>query len=221
MKKLMRAILATGALPLLGAVTSGLPPHAPGNLDGPAALAKLLEGNRRYATAEVGTAQPFARQRAQSAATQHPFAVIVACADSRVAPELVFDQGLGQLFVIRTAGNLVDDFALGSLEYAVEHLGVRLVLVLGHERCGAIGAALLGGPATGHVRAIVDALAPAIAAGRAAAADPFEAAVAANARTVAQKIRTSQPALSDLAHAEVTVASARYDLDTGLVTLLE
>lgn len=194
--------------------------HGAANVNGRAALAKLLESNRRYVNTDAATAQPLAKQRAESATTQHPFAVVVACADSRVAPELVFDQGLGALFVIRTAGNLVEDFALGSIEYAVEHLGVRLVLVLGHERCGAVGAALDAASATGHVRALVAAIAPAIAHGR-TSADPIDACVVANARAVAEKIRRSQPALSELAHADVTIVSARYDLDTGLVTLLE
>jgi carbonic anhydrase len=212
--------LTFASLPSFASAFAAASSHGADNVDGPAALAKLLEGNRRYVNTEVAAAQPLARQRAQSATTQHPFAIVVACADSRVAPELVFDQGLGALFVIRTAGNLVEDFALGSIEYAVEHLGVRLVLVLGHERCGAVGAALAAAPATGHVRALVAAIAPAVVNSR-ASADPIDACVVANTRAVAEKIRHSQPALSELAHGEVSIVSARYDLDTGLVTLLE
>jgi carbonic anhydrase len=102
-----------------------------------AAVAKLTEGNARYVSKSVSTGKPTAKARAATAQSQHPFAIIVGCADSRTSPELVFDQNIGDLFVIRTAGNLVDDYALGSIEYAVAHLGAKLIVVLGHERCGA------------------------------------------------------------------------------------
>lgn len=185
------------------------------------ALTRLLEGNRRYIKAESSTAQPVAKQRSAAAQTQHPFAIVVACADSRVAPEIVFDQGIGALFVVRTAGNLVDTYALGSIEYAVEHLGARLVIVVGHERCGAVQAALKGGEAPGNVRALLEAIAPAIQRSKSAGGDPLDAAVAENARLVAAKIRASKPALSELAHSQVKIVAARYDLDTGVVTLVE
>ena len=98
------------------------------------ALARLKAGNERFASSKVSSSKPVAARRAETAKEQHPFAIVVACADSRSAPEIVFDQNIGDLFVIRTAGNLVDDYALGSIEYAVEHLGARLIVVLGHER---------------------------------------------------------------------------------------
>jgi carbonic anhydrase len=170
---------------------------------------------------ETSSSKPVARQRTALANGQHPFAVVVACADSRVAPEIVFDLGLGDAFVVRTAGNLVDPFALGSIEYAVAHLGARLVVVLGHERCGAVSAALKGGEAPGHVRAIVEAIAPAVQRSKGAAGDPLDAAVAENAQGVAKKIRDSRPALSQLAQAEVRIVAARYDLDTGVVSWIE
>jgi len=106
-----------------------------------AALAKLKEGNARFVASKVSDGKPTAAKRAETAQAQHPFAIILGCADSRTAPEIIFDQNIGDLFVIRTAGNLVDDHALGSIEYAVEHLGARLIVVLGHERCGAVTAA--------------------------------------------------------------------------------
>jgi carbonic anhydrase len=216
---LRHALLSTGLALALGAVAGA---SEGGGVDGSTALARLQEGNRRFVNADVSPAKPLARQRAATAQTQRPFAIVVACADSRVAPEIVFDQGLGELFVIRTAGNLVDDYALGSIEYAVDHLGARLVLVLGHERCGAVAAALSGGEAPGHVRALVDAIAPAVKRSHVAGGgDPLDAAVVENARAVAKKIRESRPALSDLAHAEVKIVAARYDLDSGVVTLIE
>jgi len=96
------------------------------------ALAWLKEGNHRFVANPTSKGKPTAAKRIETAQSQHPFAIIVGCADSRTAPELVFDQNIGDLFVVRTAGNLVDDHALGSIEYAVDHLGSRLVVVLGH-----------------------------------------------------------------------------------------
>src|SRR2546429_3953802 len=107
------------------------------SVDADAALAKLKEGNLRFSTSDVSQGKPTAARRSETAQAQHPFAIIIGCADSRTAPELVFDQNLGDLFVVRTAGNLVDDHALGTIEYGVSALGARLVVVLGHERCGA------------------------------------------------------------------------------------
>src|SRR6266516_1683319 len=125
------------------------PPAASVSAD--AALAKLKEGNLRFATSEESKGKPTAARRKETAQAQQPFAIIVACADSRTGPELVFDQNLGALFVIRTAGNLIDDHALGSIEYAVAHAGARLIVVLGHERCGAVEAALKSDHAPGHI----------------------------------------------------------------------
>jgi Carbonic anhydrase len=102
--------------------------HAVPSLGADAALAKLKAGNARFVSRSVSAGKPTAERRAATAKTQHPFAIIVGCADSRTSPELVFDQNIGDLFVIRTAGNLVDDYALGSIEYAVAHLGTRLIL---------------------------------------------------------------------------------------------
>src|SRR6266478_6185034 len=116
--------------------------HPAASVSADAALAKLKEGNLRFASSEVSQSKPTAARRAETAQEQHPFAIIVGCADSRTAPELVFDQNLGDLFVVRTAGNLVDDHALGTIEYGVAHLGARLIVVLGHQRCGAVKAAL-------------------------------------------------------------------------------
>ena len=141
--------------------------------------------------------------------------LVVGCADSRTAPEIVFDQGIGDLFVIRTAGNLVDDYALGSIEYAVEHLGVRLIVVLGHERCGAVTAALASASAPGHINALVRDIQPAVAATKGREGDKLANAIHENDAAVAAKIR-KQAQLGDLA-AQVRVVEAYYDLDTGKV----
>ncbi len=124
----------------------------------PEAKAKLSLGNERFvagkpAVKDLGES----RRRDLWENGQHPFAVVVCCSDSRVPPELVFDQGLGELFVVRTAGNIVDDVALGSIEYGAEHLDIPLVVVLGHDNCGAVKATLdAHGDAHGCVKAITD-----------------------------------------------------------------
>src|SRR5438046_3516734 len=112
------------------------------------------------------TAEQAAKRRAELTKSQHPFATIVSCSDSRVPPEIVFDEGLGDLFVVRVAGNVINDESLGSIEYSVDHLGVRLVLVLGHQSCGAVKAAreTVGakGKAPGHIESLVTAIRPAV-----------------------------------------------------------
>src|SRR5689334_21419182 len=173
------------------------------------ALAKLKEGNARFVTNKVSTGKPTAAKRAETAQSQHPFAIVLGCADSRTSPEIVFDQNIGDLFVVRTAGNLVDDHALGSIEYAVEHLGARLIVVLGHERCGAVAAALASDTAPGHVQSLVRDLQPAVQAIKGKHGDANELAIAENARLMAEKIR-SEAALGDLAK-DVRIIPAVYN----------
>ena len=180
-----------------------------------AALAKLQEGNARFANSKVSQGKPTAARRAETAQAQHPFAIILACADSRVAPEIVFDLNIGDIFVIRNAGNLVDDHVEGSIEFAVEHFGVRLVVVLGHERCGAVKAALAGNIASAHVRSLVRDIQPAVEAVKGKTGDPVHLAVVENARLMAEQIR--KEASFGEAAKEVRIVSAVYDLDTGNV----
>jgi len=189
--------------------------HPAASVSADAALAKLKEGNLRFASSEVSQSKPTAARRAETAQEQHPFAIILGCADSRTAPELIFDQNLGDLFVIRTAGNLVDDHALGSIEYAVAHLGARLVVVLGHQRCGAVKAALESDHAPGHIESLVRDIQPAVKAAKGKPGDALSATVTENAREVAAQIK-AKAALGDLAK-EVRIVSAVYDLDTGKI----
>ena len=189
--------------------------HPAASVSADAALAKLKEGNLRFASSEVSQSKPTAARRAETAQEQHPFAIILGCADSRTAPELIFDQNLGDLFVIRTAGNLVDDHALGSIEYAVAHLGARLVVVLGHQRCGAVKAALESDHAPGHIESLVRDIQPAVKAAKGKPGDALSATVTENARQVAAQIKV-KAALGDLAK-EVRIVSAVYDLDTGKI----
>ena len=189
--------------------------HPAASVSADNALAKLKEGNLRFATSEVSKGKPTAARRTETAQAQHPFAIIVGCADSRTAPELVFDQNLGDLFVIRTAGNLVDDHALGSIEYAVAHAGARLIVVLGHTRCGAVTAALESDHAPGHIQSLVRDIQPAVKAAKGKPGDALAAATNENARQVAAQIK-AKAALGDLAK-EVRIVSAIYDLDTGKI----
>lgn len=179
------------------------------------ALAKLKEGNARFVNAKVSEGKPTAARRAETAQSQHPFAIILGCADSRTSPEIIFDQNIGDLFVARNAGNLVDDHTLGSIEYAVEHLGARLIVVLGHERCGAVIAALAGDTAPGHVQSLVRDIQPAVQAVKGKPGDVTHLAVVENARRMAEEIRTKAN-LGELGK-EVRVISAVYDLDSGKV----
>src|SRR5205809_2126696 len=180
-----------------------------------AALAKLKEGNLRFASSEVSQSKPTAARRAETAQEQHPFAIVLGCADSRTAPEIVFDQNIGDLFVVRTAGNLVDDHGLGSIEYAVDHLGARLIVVLGHTRCGAVTAALASDTAPGHVQSLVRDIQPAVKAAKGKDGNVTDLTVAENARLMAAKIR-NEASLGEFAK-EVHIISGVYDLDTGKV----
>src|SRR5881227_1552442 len=169
------------------------------------------------------TAAQAAGRRAELTKSQHPFAIVVSCSDSRVPPELVFDQGLGDLFVLRVAGNVIDDHSLGSIEYAVDHLAVRLVVVLGHQRCGAVKAAketiAAKTEAPAHIQSLVRAIQPAV---EATVKDDLEATVEANVKNVTQALRLSTPILKPKVDSgELKVVGAYYSLDTGSVTFLD
>ena len=186
------------------------------------ALTRLMEGNQRYVWHRVRHPDESVARRKQLETAQHPFAVILACADSRVPPELVFDQGLGDLFVVRVAGNVVDDAVLGSIEYAVEHLNTKLIMVLGHEKCGAVSAAVEGGDPPGHLKSLVQAIQPSVDATRNEPGDKIHNCVIANARRVAGQIRASEPVLKEAVQKNgLQVVAADYALDTGKVTLLD
>lgn len=193
-----------------------------------AALAKLVEGNKRYVAGESLHREDFQPVRSKVAAKQHPFAVIVGCSDSRVGPEIIFDQGLGDLFVVRTAGNLVDTLGLASAEYAVDHLGARLIVVLGHERCGAIQAAIetYGGAHhdahhAGHLDQLLAAIKPSVQATK-GKPDRESATINENITRMVHKLRTTPgPLKTRLAKGEIRIVGARYDLDSGTVTLMQ
>lgn len=191
-------------------------------ITGAGARQKLIDGNKRYVDGKLSHAGQSGARRAEVAKGQHPFAAIVSCADSRVPPEIIFDQGLGDLFVVRLAGNILDDAALGSLEYAVEHLGVTLIMVLGHERCGAVDATVQGGEAHGHIGSLVKAIQPAVDKVKSQPGDLLDNAVRANVSQVVQQLKSSGPVLEELVKkGALTVEGGRYDLDDGVVTILQ
>jgi carbonic anhydrase len=200
----------------------------PGHSDQPSiapaeAISKLKEGNGRYTSGNLQHPGQTAERRTELAKTQHPFAGIVCCSDSRVPPEIVFDQGLGDLFIVRVAGNVINDEGLGSIEYTVDHLGTRLILVLGHQRCGAVDAAretiAAKGKAPGHIESLVRAIKPAV---EATAKDDLDATIKANVKNVVQALRSSTPILkAEVDSGKIQVIGGYYSLDTGAVTFLE
>src|SRR5438309_8915625 len=187
------------------------------------AISKLKEGNARYTSGNLQHPGQTTERRTELAKTQHPFAGIVSCSDSRVPPEIVFDQGLGDLFVVRVAGNVINDEGLGSVEYTVDHLGTRLILVLGHQSCGAVKAAretiAAKGKAHGHIESLVTAIKPAV---EATAKDDLETTVKANVNNVVHALRSSTPILkAKVDSGEIQVIGGYYSLDTGAVTFLD
>lgn len=187
------------------------------------ALALLKEGNERFVSAPSECFEEMAQRRQAIAAGQAPFAVIVACSDSRVPPELLFARGLGELFVIRDAGNTVDTVALGSIQYAVEHLGVPLIVVIGHRRCGAVQAAIAvveeNAVFPGAIGQMVEPIVPAVLKAKGASGDLVENAVRENVRRTVLRLRSStEPILREpLESGRLKVVGARYDLDDGRV----
>jgi carbonic anhydrase len=186
------------------------------------ALQTLLAGNHAFVTAGATCPRQTTARRSEVAAEQHPIAVVIGCADSRVPPEAIFGQGIGDLFVIRVAGNVIDDAVLGSVEYAVEHLGASLVVVLGHSKCGAVKAALAAVAPPPHLDALVGRIRPAIEHARQQkGGDALDNAVRANVAASVHDVLTSRPVLAPLvAKGLVKVVGARYDLDTGAVEVL-
>jgi carbonic anhydrase len=195
------------------------------------ALALLKEGNARFMAGQLPERSRDRERRLDIARGQKPFAVLVGCSDSRVSPELLFGRGLGELFIVRNAGNTVDTAAMGSVEYAVAELGVPLVVVLGHERCGAVAAALEvvehNTTFPGVIGEMVEPIIPAVLAARSAAAETghgawLDASVRMNARRVAGRLRTSQAVLIEpLQAGKLKVVAARYDLEDGSVDFFD
>jgi carbonic anhydrase len=192
-------------------------------------LARLLEGNKRFVTGQLTHPGRRPEDFAALAEGQAPVAVIVGCADSRVAPELVFDQGVGDLFVVRVAGNIVSGAGptvKGSIEFAVGELGARLIMVLGHTQCGAVKAAIehidSNDALPGSIGELIDPIRPAVAAVKGQPGDKLENVTKANVQMGVQRLKGLDPILSKLAKSgELKLVGATYDLRTGSVKVFD
>lgn len=225
---LVRASAATLGLAIArnaAAADPGKPPPKPENVVTPdAALARLVEGNARYVDG-VAKRHDFKAEREALAGGQNPFAAILGCADSRIAPEYAFDAARGDLFVVRVAGNFANADAIASLEYAVAMLGVPLILVLGHGSCGAVEATIKsvdgGPPLPGHLPSLVKAITPAVDATRGKPGDWLANAIDENVVLNVRALAGASPILNQaVANRTLRVAGGVYDLTTGKVRMI-
>lgn len=212
---------AIAFLLLLGSAIISIGQNDGDKVTSESALAELKSGNQHHAAHHYAHPHETLERQRELVASQHPHAEILSCADSRVPPEMIFDQGLGDLFVVRVAGNVASDTEIASLEYGAEHLHVPLLVVLGHEHCGAVTAAVEGGNASGHIPALIKMLTPAVEKSRGLSGDLVENSVRTNVEMVVKQLRTSEPVLQELVHEKkLKVVGAVYSLDTGRVTWL-
>jgi carbonic anhydrase len=184
-----------------------------------AALKKLMAGNQRFVRHQLQSPARSEKRLLEVAQAQHPFATVLSCADSRVPPEILFDRGLGDIFDIRLAGNIATPEAIGSIEYAAL-LGTPLLMVLGHERCGAITAAVQNKTLPGDISTFVAAILPAAKQVKAKSIDPVDDLMAANVAYQIDILKRS-PVLSERLQAGMLkIVGGRYDLDTGIVKII-
>jgi carbonic anhydrase len=185
------------------------------------ALKQLIAGNKRYVASRQLHPNQSQQRRTELSNTQQPFAVILGCADSRVPPEIIFDRGLGDLFIVRIAGNVINDMILGSIEYAANHLHAPLIMVLGHSKCGSVQAAISGVGVVGHIARLTEAIQPALHEAQEQPGDLVNNAARANTKIITEQLKCSKPVLSDLvSEGKLNVVPAFYDLDTGVVEIL-
>ena len=182
------------------------------------AKSRLEAGNTRYISDNLDAALQDASRRAAVTGGQSPFAIILSCADSRVVPELVFDTGIGELFVIRVAGNIANTSSIASIEYAVAHLGVKLIVVLGHQSCGAVTAAIGGGDNGPNLNHLLAHLQPAI---HACDETGVDAVVRQNAVETAKELVNRSSIIGDAASGDLQILPAWYVLETGKVEFLD
>lgn len=184
------------------------------------AWAALLAGNQRYVTNKTLNQNRSVERVKEVAAGQKPFAAILGCADSRTPPELLFDQGVGDLFVVRLAGHATGDKVLGSLEYTVAHLGSKIIVVLGHSRCGAVEAAIAD-KGDGNIRSLVEYIKPAVDRAKDRKGDPLKNTIDENVRLSVEKVTASPLIAKYIKDGKVRVVGAYYQLDTGKVSAVE
>jgi carbonic anhydrase len=230
------AVSRRGFLQLIGGATAGLAlsgralfaageiPKPENVLSPDAALARLKRGNHRYVSGGM-VSQDFGMERKTLTGGQNPFAAILSCADSRVAPEYLFDCGLGDLFIVRVAGNFAEEDGIASLEYTVKFLGTPLLVVLGHDKCGAVDAAVKvvkdGAELPGHLPHLVEHIAPAVKAAMAEPGDLLANAIRENVLANVEKLKTASPILSDyVSQGKIRVVGGIYKLKDGHVEWL-
>jgi carbonic anhydrase len=189
------------------------------------ALKLLLDGNRRWVTGRVIHPNQSIKRRLALRHSQDPFATVFSCIDSRVPPELAFDRGIGDMAVIRTGAQVLDEgVVFGSIEFTPDHLGTPLILVMGHQRCGAVDAAIHtikdGGTAPGHIQSIVDALRPAYEVAIEQPGDLVDNMVRAQTKLTVGRLRTDPLLREFIDKAKLRVAGAYYSLDTGVVSII-
>ncbi|MGE5658522.1 MAG: carbonic anhydrase [Actinomycetota bacterium] len=211
-----------------GVLTAGLGSHltvpepavAQNDMSPDQALQLLMEGNRRFTSKKLQNInQNFARLTAV-AQTQKPFAAILGCADSRVPAEIIFDRGFGDLFVCRVAGNIATTEETGSLEFGSLVLGTKVILVLGHERCGAVDATIKGAQVPGQIASLIDAIKPAIPRSANKPGDRLENTIKANVLVQVEKLKASPVMAQLIQEGKLKIVGGYYDLDTGEVTLV-
>lgn len=215
---------AATASDLLGPVepaqAAELPTTAASPLSPDAALQKLMAGNQRFTQQHPQYPDQTKARILEVAQAQHPFATILSCADSRVPAEIIFDQGIGDIFDVRVAGNIATPETLGSIEYAVALLGTPLLMVLGHERCGAVTAAVKNEALPGEIGSFVKAILPALGQVKDKSGDAVDNAVTANVLYQIEQLQRSTLLTERLQSGQLKIVGARYDLDTGSVTIL-
>jgi carbonic anhydrase len=226
-RRLFSGLGGIAAMTAIGAMTAGPASAQPArSAETPdAALARLMEGNARYAAGKLSE-RDYSVGRVARSQGQAPFAAILGCADSRVAPELAFDQSPGELFVVRVAGNFVTPDGLGSLEYGAAVLGTKVIMVLGHTNCGAVNATIEalqnGNTLPGHISDLVRAMKPGIEPVLKTPGDDLrQRAVIANIQANVRRLQTEKPILGDMVAAgKLKVVGAYYDLPTGKVMMV-
>ena len=185
-------------------------------------LARLIDGNKRFAADKLTHPNQGFRRGARPGEGQQPFAVILTCSDALVPPEVLFDVGLGDLFVVRVAGQVLSEAVLASVEFAVTNLHVPIVVVLGHSQCTAVAAAVRGQDTPAHFAQLASALRPAVERGKRLPGDPVENGGRAQAQLVADHLRFSRPVLQSAFDSKrLKIVAAYFNLSSGLVELLD
>jgi carbonic anhydrase len=211
------AALGSSLWPIKSAAAAEL---VPSSLSPEEALKRLMDGNQRFTGHHLEHPDQSEERVLELTQAQHPFVTVLSCADSRVTAEIIFDQGLGDIFDVRVAGNIATPEVVGSIEYAVALLGTPLLMVLGHERCGAVTAAVENKPLPGDIGTFVQAILPAVNQVKGMPGDAVDNAVSANVRYQVEQVLRSQLVRDRQQSGQLQVVGARYDLDTGAVTLV-